>query len=595
MRPGRCSVRDSCLIIFLLLSACKPSSDISLPDGADFEWAALLELDENGAVVASSELLPWPKDQGLAIYAEHGADAVFVGWSAADLAADISLEQLLQKRPRLEAAVGCRQKLLPPKYSARWSGDSFEPLAVEDLPPLAILGEELACPELVGKPLALDLRCEVGRCAPVVTYLSRCTARLDLESCGYGIATATFDREGQACLDLSLSSLDCTPRVGDRSSNAAHLCDAPVACPLDLYLDPSARPAPFEVEHVKLFDAPPYFARLAGTTPILSRGGIFSGYAYDLTVSGAQMVVSVSENDDANANCGEHIGGRFFFLELESLELTHTSSAPHCVRHVVNSESPDRFFAAYFVEGTGWRLAEFDTSGRELRAVALDLPTAFEHVNELRRQGSNLILLCAEEGEGNIVLVHDTNTLAERKRYDLRMRLNADSMSLVDADTILMAADNTREIVWFNIESGADEARIGLEGDTSFYHDLIDVVPGPIDDRALAFGRGRANVFAVDRSGRAVDELTVFERDTVGLNAIRWPHGQFGPATVLVSAVEVITWQSYGVLLDAGTGRFFPGMVKLGHGPAVRPVQDGSGRDYFLLPWAAEIVRVTPR
>ncbi|MEM7677172.1 MAG: hypothetical protein AAF449_14310 [Myxococcota bacterium] len=52
--------------------------------------------------------------------------------------------------------------------------------------------------------------------------------------------------------------------------------------------------------------------------------------------------------------------------------------------------------------------------------------------------------------------------------------------------------------------------------------------------------------------------------------------------------------EAIATLLDAGAERFLPGVWKLGDSVPSVVRTDAAGRHFVLLPWTAELVRITP-
>src|SRR5262249_40423631 len=108
-----------------------------------------------------------------------------------------------------------------------------------------------------------------------------------------------------------------------------------------------------------------------------------------------------------------------------------------------------------------------------------------------------------------------------------------------------------------------------------------------------AGAQGDAALLTAERGGRTGRSFVAFERDLSIITLSFWPKAAV--PTLLVGATSQGTWRALAGLFDLEAQRFRPGLIDVGHGVINRIRDDGKGRLLVLLPWSAELVRLTPR
>lgn len=122
----------------------------------------------------------------------------------------------------------------------------------------------------------------------------------------------------------------------------------------------------------------------------------------------------------------------------------------------------------------------------------------------------------------------------------------------------------------------------------------VSYAPPPLDALFLSVGRNSPALYRVRETSGFGPRAINFEVGAGPVAVVPWP---LNPDLMLVegtSRAAESDWPAYVSLYDARKARYLPGARNVGHGPAGRILRDDAGRLWFLLPWEAKLLRLTP-
>jgi hypothetical protein len=249
-------------------------------------------------------------------------------------------------------------------------------------------------------------------------------------------------------------------------------------------------------------------------------------------------------------------------------------------------------FLGAFADSGVWTLGRFTARGTLLEHAAYRFDAATSALQQLALlNGREVVASFGFSTPGSRIEINDASTLAGVHSFDLTTTIGVVDLTEWDPATIAMNSDDARQVVWLDATSGAIEVQ-RLPNDATVYHDVYGLLTEHPAGRLFLFARGDANIYTVTRGMADVPSARAFERDIAALAGRSWPLDR---QKILVLGTEISVWRALAVVFDPVAQRFLPGMIDLGHGVANRAVEDRSGRLWIVLPWSAEIVRITPK
>jgi hypothetical protein len=589
----RCAAAAS----LLALSACSgPARTPFAPEG-EADLFAILELDAQGNLRAATGVLPFAESASVFT---RGEVAYAVGWRASELAAlGAPGPEALAAAP-LEAAAGCRPRLPTPRVAVRLGEGDVDPAT---LPPLGVAWLDETCPAVEPSAFAFDLTCKKFRCPLTVKRKSTCQYEFELD-CEVGTIPGTLWPDGTLCLEPD-PALACAPADAAPPRAAALSCAAPEACRVEAYVDQVPE---LTVEPIRLLDVPPYSPPpdLIGQLvlpPVASR---FLGYAHDLAIADGRVVVSLGPGT-AFTGCRAEglIEGALDLYDAETL--AHLGRAPvaGCVPRLASG--PGGLLglrdAAFRFE-----LLRLSQEGVVEEAVLADprvgpgpgeppllhtldaRPSFFEVV------GDTLVaaVVTAAPVPGTKVFTWDAATLAPRTRAFIEDGTIV-AGARVDDRTVVLGATARSGYYTLDLTSGQVRGPVALPADLERDDNVTCDVAWAEDSQRvlLTLSRKNASLLELDPTGvrtRAV----IFDGDARPMATRPFP----GRGLALVAAsysTDQLQWPASLHLYDLETSRFRPGQLLVGHGAPGRVLPDARGRLWVLLPWDAQLLRVTLR
>lgn len=590
-------------------SACTAYERVPFSPGRDGDLVAVIELDESGAFSRATGLVEYSPGAGLPVWT-RGGSLLVAAWGVADLEGLGAPEREVLSADPLELGEGCDARLPTPRAALRLdAGGAATEVDPSEVPPLGAPWLDDACPELEPSDFSFDLDCELFRCPMRVERRSRCSFEIDLD-CTFGQVSATVWPGGGLCLQAK-EPLACVP---SELGPAVLSCSAPEPCTVRGFARPP--PPPLTVDGVVLRDVPVYSPPpdLIGELALLPNSSRYRGSAYDFAISKDRVLVSLGAGPPVEGCLNPFSPGTVEVLDLESMERLHAGPSPSCLTGVAPDPLADGagWIGVYVGVGRFW-LTRFGPDGVALGApvdadprgagpppgdppllYAADArPTVFGIYGSPPRLA---LAVVSEIADATSLYTYDLETLAPLERVVLPHAV-VTAATEVGPDTIALGDATGSLVVWVDLEEGRITGSATLPREEDRYDNFTsDVAHVPGADRLLlTISRKNAAVYGIDRTRGAVSRAVIFDDDARPVAAHAWPSI---PGYALVEATwpkDHSSWPAKLALVDARTGRFSPGNVEIGHGPAGRITADLQGRVWILLPWEPRLVRVSPR
>ncbi len=606
------------LLAALGLSACPSATPLGGDAPAELRFAAVLVLDGGGAVARTTALVAWPAGQPLPLAVPADTDAVVLAWSETALDAAGLLEPARSAGSvPLVPAEGCTPHLPQPSWGRRWAADGSTSPTDGAAWPLTAPWVESACGRDAIE-LAAAVSCLAPRCAPAITPISPCRFRLDLAACSLPAPAdrasleATIDATGRLCVESRDPSWRCEATPPAPGADASLSCSAP-ECRFELYLDPAARPPTLDVARVAVHpDGAPYLDDAVKEIPLFMPSTGMSGYLHELVRRGDRLYVSgVPDGRAPRAICPSFIQhSALRILDADTGRTIRTATSPDCLDALAVDPLGDGLLALVSVDET-WSLARIDAEGRFVAttSTALGLRHVLPGAGTPLRRGY-FVVPVPELGLGlagfgvapsgvtpwSELVVFRLDTLRPEAPVQLSLPSRPHRAVALGDGRVAVQLAESRQILRVDLGQPQPFERpltIDLPGDLEIRASLQGTVWDPETGRLWMTAHGRVELFSVDPGTGAIDEWTLFDREVVGLSALRWP-GQ--PRRWLFGASTFAEWNAVLVLFDEEAGRFELPTHIVGHGVVTDLVPHPDGRSVWALsPWTGELLRVSLR
>lgn len=585
-------------------TACLRSSVLEADVPTDVDRIAVVELDAEGALVRATELVEWRPGTALPIIAAGARDVIVVGWRSTALeAVGASLDALAGAR--LEPATGCALAVPAPSWTARWTTRGvLEVVDAAVVPPLTARWMERACGAFAASRIRIDVPCADRRCPQPVIAPGECGFELDLSSCGVGVVRGRVDHAGALCVELSSDT--CTRVDADApfaAPPARFACDGSTTCAPDVHVEPPLAEAPFTADTVRIVDRPPHLPDSLRTRPTVAPWQLTTGYGLDAVA--VDDLVFVTFIDSPTLECELRAGSvdtQLHGYDSDTLERVVARVLPSCADRIV-PDGRGGFVLTFFEDGA-WKLGRFDRTGARLVTRTLSVPgpgmPESSIVDDLAvvADPPRIAVLFGPTFEGTApptITQHDVDTLFERSKTTLELG-RAYSMTDDGRGRLVVSANGSEELAWYDVSAARLEGRAALPFvdvvHAQMYRPVADVafpqtlVPVAGDSTLVVFGpsrdvRGRRTPFSEE-----VQLLTAGLRWSARPDLVLFAGGTDHGAGDRRVAVT---------FFDPATEKFLPGVHELGFGVPSGLFEDHRGRAWLLVPWAAELVRLTPR
>jgi hypothetical protein len=604
------------VVLLLVPAACASPAPISIAVPSTVDLVSLLELDAHDRVADGTGLVAWDPTGGLASYS-HDSNAILAGYARARLSPlGLPTDPMRVAADRLSIASGCTPHLPPPEFAIRIDTndrtETIDPSAISPLTADWLAGQ---CEDVAVDAFSFDLDCKLFRCPLTSTKLDACRYRFSLD-CDFGVLDGTLAADGSLCLEASTGSPTCEARTPAAPAIASYHCTLPMECTLDAYRAPTA--PFFDLADARVFDVPPYLPPIGitGATPQFPPPGRFVGYTHDVAIVGPSVFVSKGPGTPLESCGSSSIAGTLDIYDRETLVKRSTMPAPACLVSIVAdpmSPPPGGGVLGVFILGDAFSLGRFDALGASIAStiVAADprVPAALDvrcdRVTAMTVLGSPPKLsLVFQRGGGtaecgidpiSFLYLYDLATLA---LLTVTPFMGASIYATANADdhTIILGDAARIQLTWFDVDANTTKSAIVLPQDVGRNDNTVaDVAFMPVLDRALlSIARNSPALYPVDPMSGILTRSIIYEVDVGPIASHTWPTD---PKRALVAATNRASetdWPLVVTLFDAESARFLPGARRIGFGAVGRILEDDRGRLWFLLPWEARLVRLTP-
>jgi hypothetical protein len=585
-------------------SACPSPSRLSVEVPPDVAYVVLLQLDSDD-VWRGHGPFRWQAGQGLPVLGRPDRPTRVLGYPASGIepllpAEDVSAQRLVPAGP-------CAPTLPEASWDVRLDDDGarMDPGAA----PLRLTAPwlEARCADVAEVGVLTAVSCFGAWCGARVEAESRCRGRLDLSRCGLGPVPVATRPDGSLCIDPdALSAVACDPDVAVPPAGAALVCtvdDAP--CGVELY---TADPEPFvDVETRAIFEVPLHVPRNLAQYSHITPGALEDGYLHDLAVLDDRVFIAHSAGNFL-ASCDrdqERSPSVLERIDAETLATVATTTAPPCLRRLV---ADDGGFLGLFARNEGIWIGRFDADGRETAAAPLDardpstldpedldFPFArhFRMVEVTRLDTGEIVAVVASGRDVDRTFVH---MLRPGDFAPLRRRV----LDGVEATTAFAGRDGLvvgalHTLYWLDprTDDPSRSARIPER-----------IVRNNVGIAAVMRDAPTAKVLAA--AVIDVPQIQAFGEDGTVRRAAFVLDLAVQPSAlapwveelVLVGGISRASQRDFPAMVaryDPRTERMLPGVARVGSGVVSRVARDSAGRRWLLLPWSAELARLTPR
>lgn len=591
---SKTTARAVSLALLVHAAACRPTTnlDVTPPSGALF--AAVIEVDADGRMLAGSPLQRWEDTEPLFVLA--GADdARVVAFNSAEIEA---LGPNALGGPVI-VAEGCLGRLPAPVWYARWASDAVTPLDVADAPALAVAALSTVCPGGGEAAIAVDLLCAADRCEPDTVWTESCAFDADLSACDIGRLRGTVAPDGSVCVDFAAAGPQCSGEPPGPYAVASAACGV---CDLDVHISRSS-PPPFDLQRVTLRDGvEQYVDRYAGgQSAVLLARALRRGWAHDFVVLDDRIVATVIAGDEGNPGCAVWQSEPMYFAFVDPVTMTRTgtASAPVCLQRLQPDPIAGGFIGTHTI-GDEWFVTRFDRDGRTLVSTSLDTDlgsaartNAITELVVLEDIGRVVVVaaLGPDAASGRLrINVFDLQTLAFLGRSDEGGIDEATSASVIAPSTVVAIVEDIQQLFYFDVVQLKLTKRVSVPAPISVTDQPFDLWRDPMTGLDLLGAKGTSDMYIYANEGPPI-QRSVFDSDAAAMRLHPWP----GPSRrLLVAGTFEGRHVASVTFFDVDAQRFVPGSWPVGGGVINRVRPDSAGRLWALLPYVPELIRLDP-
>lgn len=595
MASSRSQHRDTWLraagLIVVALAGCSEPRPVRVDVPPDVEWVALV------SPTGATPLVRWLAGAPLPAHTAGGETIQLVGYTAEQVRQLPVQDGARVAEERLRLAKGCERHLPVPAWFGELTPDDLLTTRAPSEAPV-LTASWISCPTdpVLTHATCLSLPCAIGE-----TQTIGCAVRVDLSACGAGVLVGERQADGSICFEPL--PWTCEPVETLAPEITAQACAND--CRTSVFEAP--REPPFTLERVAVTGGELYLPGELTDDLLVPNNRLHSGKAFDLALLRDRLVVAHA-GATAVYFCpieAERPAGRLSFYDLDSLALVGTATAPECLTRLLGEG--DTFVGVHGARGEPV-LSRFSREGRRLASgppSSGDRPRADAAAQipaDLVRVGRQLAViyewLDARPGGvdlGYFLYGYDPTSL-EALHTDLIREGRAFAMAAVGTSSLAIAEEKYQRIDYFDVERRVFVGATALPtSPVAFRYDMTSLALAPGTRRLLATTPlDLASVRLVNGS-RSVALVLPFERTLFPTSTHAWPGA---PDVLVVAGVSPTAAGAYDAVItrfDTRAARFLPGTWTIGQGAVTRMVTDGSGRLWALLPWAGEVVRLTPR
>lgn len=547
--------------------------------------------------IGATPLVRWLPGEPLPAHTAGGETVQILGYTAAQISALPVHEGARVGDERLQLASGCDRHLpVPAWFGELTPGDVLSTRAPSEAPVLT--ASWISCP--MG-PVLTHATCLSVPCAIGETQTVQCAVSVDLSACGAGVLRGERQADGSICFQPL--PWTCEPVAALAPEITAQACAND--CRTSVFAAPQE--PPFTLERVAVTGGELYLPGELTDDLLVPNNRLHSGKAFDLALLRDRLVVAHA-GERAVHFCpieAEVPASRLSFYDLDSLAPVGTATAPECLTRLLGEG--DTFLGIHGSMGEPV-LSRFSREGRRLASGAPssgDGPRAdaAAHIPaDLVRLGRQLAViyewLDARPGGvdlGYFLYGYDPTSLGA-VHNDLIRDGRAFAMAAVGTSTLAIAEEKHQRIDYFDVERRVFIRSTALPTTAvAVRYDMTSLALAPGTRRLLSTTPlDLASVRLVGGPDGAALVMP-FERTLFPTRAHAWPGAPDVLVVAGVSPAAAGTYDAVVTLFDTRAARFLPGTWTIGRGAVTRMITDASGRVWALLPWAGEVVRLTPR
>lgn len=582
--------------LVVALAACKSTPSLESDAPEDLTFLVVVELDDDGRPRAAGPLGRWAPNEPIDVIAN--GPALLVGYDDETLAAAGLLEQARNVGAApLRLAQGCDSTLPTATWLASWDDGvaSRDPI---DTPRLTAFWIQETCPDF-SPNVGFDDDCRAQRCDPTIDRIGTCRVVLDVASCDLGRTEVTIGPLGQVC--ATFAALDECTVTSTAPGFGVMDCAAP-RCTVDVHAQLDDALPPMNVELVTLFDVPLAQPGRIPESRQPFRHHFYEGYVHDLVVLDDRVVLVAPVDGRSRARCESQSpqdltpARELLFLDPDTLQIVDRTPTDECMIAPIRDPMGDGFLATYVADRIA--LARYDKDGVRTASVSFaegELAGVVEtSVHEMHIIDGDTIVVVTNAGDAEIrwsgFRTFDLATLAPKGVYFIDER--GDEFAVMDEPGhVLVLNQPGRTWTRVNLSDGARRQVIALPEDDRLQSTLL-AAHGQ-RGLAIAAGRGHKALNALEPTLAELSQASTFQEELHVFRMAAWPADD---RYVLVGGG--LFEEAYGggvVLFDLETMKFVPGIARLGEGAVIALRPDGRGGVLALMPWKAQIARITPR
>lgn len=452
------------------------------------------------------------------------------------------------------------------------------------------------CPAVLGEgapSVALDLDCKANPCA-IAAREEACTLELAITGCVDATLRGTIGAGGQVIFERSEALGACTVIAPRDDGLLALLCEGDdLTCRADLY--PTDKAIDADTATARIFDVE--FRGPEGTAPEpLDRTDVLRGYLSDFDEAGARLAVAGWGGAYRRAKCEDETA-TLSFVDPEAMTVVATATAPPCLVRIAFDRQRGQLIGVS--GGPAPEIDRFDLDGNLLQRTPISFPAevspAFTVALALDRATDLAWVTITSDEEPRFayaiaVALESFDTVLASPRIDAFVR----SSALIEAG--LYASDSEGAAIERVAADGSLLQPIALFGVLGFSNDAGFVAQHLDSGKVLVSATGARAAVWVLRPGAQdpVVKTAIYYFSYAAPWAIApWPKDRGSMAIGVTDALGEHAAQL--ALFDVEEARFRGQRLRIGRGLVSKLAIDPRGRMWALLPWSAELVRITPR
>ncbi|MBK6685608.1 MAG: hypothetical protein IPG45_14155 [Deltaproteobacteria bacterium] len=569
----------------------QPATPVEVPP--EVRYASVIAVDGAGAFLRASPLVPWGEGQSLPVFGAEDQNLVVVGWSLEQLG-EVGVAGAVVEA----ASDACEPRLPVPLWAGRVGKDGITPAEIAALPRLKAAGV-VRCNASLQPVIGIE---GCSACTPRVVNDGPCRTRFDYSICGLGEVVVLSQNEDQACVLPPERAGDWQCRLRPASGTAAVAeasCTTPIGdCGATFYRFPTT--PPFQQETFPFRDVPTFTPDLVVRHARYSPRNLASGWAWSMQLLNGEIQISTTGTTAIDFCFQRQPGpGELVHLALDTGQFLYASPTPSCLSQIrVDARGPG-VVGTYLDETGHFRLGRFSPTGALEHSEPItptdgaDLSWRTAQQIGMEVAGPFYFIYFGGIRTDDRVHVHAQNSIMSQNDRALP-GLDATVSRRANAQTAVLGTGGAARLVWLELSdlSISHETLVPTEpvNDHSDGVYTLDIQ----EDRIYVGASPPAALYVFDRGGEFRSRHPTLGVPGIPVRLIVWP--KEGRRLLVLSTrpgLDPKTYETWASFFDRDAERFLPGEWRIGEGVVTDAQFDGEGRLYLLLPWAAEVVRLT--